>query len=97
MTFTAGRFHMTANSTYLEVIEEVFLMVWPFARYVLLGLLLTVFAGTLLADWCMKRGSTHSEETRGTSERSGDDADSTNDETSRRGTALDEAIYEKCI
>ncbi|KAJ8409943.1 hypothetical protein AAFF_G00209840 [Aldrovandia affinis] len=51
---------MTANSTSLEVIEDVFLTVWPFVRYVLLLLMLTAFAGTLMTDY-ITRGNSNSQ------------------------------------
>ncbi|KAG5833267.1 hypothetical protein ANANG_G00274120 [Anguilla anguilla] len=70
---------------------EVFLTVWPIARYVFLVLLLSVFVGTLVTD-CITRGNRCSEETR--SERGVPNALGRNDETSRRSTASEEGYYE---
>ncbi|KAJ8253182.1 hypothetical protein GJAV_G00210020 [Gymnothorax javanicus] len=94
MNLTMGLIHLTENSTYLEVFEEVFLGVWPFARYVLLALLLIVFAGTLLTD-CITSGHRRSDaKTRTQPERSSPNAQARKEETSRISSASQEPCYE---
>ncbi|KAI1899878.1 hypothetical protein AGOR_G00066300 [Albula goreensis] len=96
MNVSGGLFPTMTNSTALEVIEEVFFNVWPFARYGLLFLMLTALVGKLLTD-CVTRGSSSSKKIRNEQERieaSGKKATARRGESSRSSAVSEEAYYE---
>ncbi|KAG7467455.1 hypothetical protein MATL_G00153980 [Megalops atlanticus] len=96
MSSSRSIFRATVNSTSFEVIEEVFLMVWPIARYVFFLIIFTVFVGTLLTG-CIARGKNPSEEIRTEPETVCQRVNAWNRDPSCRSTAVSEEAYYESI